>query len=194
MGAAIGGVLSYGWVRLDTESRYLVESGFSGGGVWCPDYGAVIALVGQANERGDAQALTLHRADLVLPNEKITALGRRPLRPEFASSELVDGYRTGEARDLLVGQDGRHHELRQVLELFWREGGDTGDLLRGHETGHPTQVDVADAVVAGQERGNSPECGICLCRNSVFRLSSLLGEPNNSMKPTHLLAKGVRPT
>src|SRR5579859_5034535 len=30
----IGASLGYGWVRLDTNSRYLVEPGFSGGGLW----------------------------------------------------------------------------------------------------------------------------------------------------------------
>jgi hypothetical protein len=154
----IGGVLSYGWVRLDTESRYLVESGFSGSGVWCPDYSAVIALVGHANERGDAQALTLHQTDLVLPNEKITTLTQRPLRSGFAPSELAEGCHTDQAGDLLdplAVQDGGHHELRQALELFWREAGDTDGLLRGHDlvqTGHPTQVDVADAIVAWARR------------------------------------------
>ncbi|MFN2495124.1 MAG: trypsin-like peptidase domain-containing protein [Pseudonocardiaceae bacterium] len=70
----VGASLGYGWVRLDTESRYPVEPGFSGGGLWSPDYGAVVGVVGQANDRGDAQAITLHQADGYLPAEKIRAL------------------------------------------------------------------------------------------------------------------------
>src|SRR6185437_9661564 len=34
----VGSSLSYGWVRLDTGSRYLIRPGFSGGGLWSPDY------------------------------------------------------------------------------------------------------------------------------------------------------------
>jgi hypothetical protein len=70
----VGASLGYGWVRLDTNSRYPVEPGFSGGGLWCPDYGAVVGIVGQANDRGDARAITLHQADGYLPAEKIRIL------------------------------------------------------------------------------------------------------------------------
>ncbi|MGH3614999.1 MAG: trypsin-like peptidase domain-containing protein [Pseudonocardia sp.] len=70
----VGASLGYGWVRLDSQSRYLVEPGFSGGGLWCPDYGAVVGVVGEANNRGDGRAITLHQADGYLPAEKIRAL------------------------------------------------------------------------------------------------------------------------
>ena len=66
--------LGYGWVRLDAESRYHVAPGFSGGGLWCPDYGAVVGVVGEANDRGDGRAITLHQADGCLPAEKIRLL------------------------------------------------------------------------------------------------------------------------
>jgi WD40 repeat protein len=68
----VGAALAYGWVRLDAASRYHVEPGFSGGGLWSPDYGAVVAVVGAANARGDGQAITLHQADL--PDEGLRAL------------------------------------------------------------------------------------------------------------------------
>jgi WD40 repeat protein len=70
----IGGVLGYGWVRLDTDSRYQVAKGFSGTGLWSPDYQAVIGLVGQANERGDGRAITLFQIDRCMPEEKLLAL------------------------------------------------------------------------------------------------------------------------
>ena len=72
----VGASLSYGWVRLDTSSRYLVQAGFSGGGLWSPDYGAVVGLVGQAHANGDGRAITLHQADLELPGLKLSALAR----------------------------------------------------------------------------------------------------------------------
>ena len=72
----VGASLGYGWVRLDTNSRYHVEPGFSGGGLWCADYGAVVGVVGQSNDRGDGRAITLHQADGYLPAEKIHVLGQ----------------------------------------------------------------------------------------------------------------------
>jgi hypothetical protein len=70
----VGASLGYGWVRLDADSRYHVDPGFSGGGLWCPDYGAIVGIVGQANDRGDGRAITLHLADGYLPAEKIRLL------------------------------------------------------------------------------------------------------------------------
>ena len=70
----VGASLGYGWVRLDAESRYHVAPGFSGGGLWCADYGAVVGVVGAANDRGDGRAVTLHQADGCLPAEKIRLL------------------------------------------------------------------------------------------------------------------------
>ncbi len=70
----VGASLGYGWIRLDAESRYHVESGFSGGGLWSPDYEAVVALVGEANARGDGRAITLYQADLALPGEELGTL------------------------------------------------------------------------------------------------------------------------
>src|SRR5213083_2254276 len=49
----VGASLGYGWMRLDTNSRYLVEPGFSGGGLWSRDYEAVVGVVGQAHSNGD---------------------------------------------------------------------------------------------------------------------------------------------
>ena len=72
----VGAALSYGWVRLDTESRYLIRPGFSGGGLWSPDYQAVVGIVGQAHANGDGRAITLHQADLDLPEVKLAGLAR----------------------------------------------------------------------------------------------------------------------
>ena len=72
----VGASLSYGWVRLDTGSRYLIRPGFSGGGLWSPDYEAVVGIVGQAHGNGDGRAITLHQADLELPDLKLMTLAR----------------------------------------------------------------------------------------------------------------------
>ena len=70
----VGTSLGYGWVRLDTSSRYLVERGFSGGGLWSRDYEAVVGVVGQAHANGDGRAITLHQADLYFPEQKLAVL------------------------------------------------------------------------------------------------------------------------
>ena len=70
----VGEALGHGRIRLDSDSRYLVERGFSGGGLWCGSYGAVVGVVGQANERGDGRALTFDWLDARLPTEKIRLL------------------------------------------------------------------------------------------------------------------------
>jgi Trypsin-like peptidase domain len=70
----VGAALSWGWLRLDTTSRYLVRPGFSGGGLWPPDYDAVVGVVGQAHANGDGRAITLFRADQSLPLQKLKLL------------------------------------------------------------------------------------------------------------------------
>jgi WD40 repeat protein len=74
----VGGPLAYGWIGLETRSRYVVKTGFSGAGLWSRDFNAVVGLVGQARaggERaGDAQAITVHQIDQDLPEEKLREL------------------------------------------------------------------------------------------------------------------------
>jgi hypothetical protein len=70
----VGESLAYGWVRLDASSRYTVKEGFSGAGLWSPDYAAVVAIVGQAHGNGDGRAITLHQADVCFPDAKLAML------------------------------------------------------------------------------------------------------------------------
>ena len=69
-----------GWTP---ASRYLIRPGFSGGGLWSPDYQAVVGIVGQAHANGDGRAITLYQADLDLPGGEADGrwLGGRPRRP-----------------------------------------------------------------------------------------------------------------
>ena len=70
----IGTALALGWLRLDTTSRYLIRPGFSSGGLWSPDYQAVVGLIGQAHSNGDGRAITLNEADRCLPAHKLALL------------------------------------------------------------------------------------------------------------------------
>ena len=72
---SVGESLGYGWVRLDTRSRYPVRQGFSGGGFWSERYQAVVGLVGQADpDRGDGRALSLRWVKQLLPDAGLEAL------------------------------------------------------------------------------------------------------------------------
>src|SRR6266511_4078735 len=73
----VGTPLAYGQVRLDTTSSYKVEQGFSGSGLWSPDYEAVVGLLVSVAQddthRGDGLALTLYHIDQELPELKLSA-------------------------------------------------------------------------------------------------------------------------
>ena len=70
----VGAALALGWVRLDTQSPHLARPGFSGGGLWSPDYQAVVGVVGQTHGNGEGRAVTLHQADLCFPGHQLVAL------------------------------------------------------------------------------------------------------------------------
>ncbi|MFJ5875146.1 AAA family ATPase [Streptomyces sp. NPDC093088] len=71
----VGESLAYGWIRLDTGSRYPVQGGYSGAALWSPTYQAVVGIVGQASPaNGDARALTVHQVERFLPEQKVGLL------------------------------------------------------------------------------------------------------------------------
>jgi len=72
----VGAALGLGWVRLDTPSSYQVRPGFSGAGLWSPDYQAVVGVVGRVHSNGETRAITLHQADLCLPDHQFARLAR----------------------------------------------------------------------------------------------------------------------
>jgi WD40 repeat protein/DNA-binding SARP family transcriptional activator len=72
----VGAALGLGWVRMDTASGFLVPPGFSGAGLWSPDYQAVVGVVGRARNCGEARAITLHQADLCFPDHQLARLAR----------------------------------------------------------------------------------------------------------------------
>jgi hypothetical protein len=67
-------------MRLDTGSSYAIEPGFSGGGLWAPEYDAVVGLVGQAklagDRAGDGRALTLRQIAAWLPKHGLHEAAR----------------------------------------------------------------------------------------------------------------------
>ncbi|MFI6516676.1 trypsin-like peptidase domain-containing protein [Spirillospora sp. NPDC050679] len=72
----VGAELGRGFVRLDSGDgvRYALRSGFSGSGVWSPEYQAVVAVTVEASSEGDGMAVTLHRAIACFPDAKLERL------------------------------------------------------------------------------------------------------------------------
>lgn len=74
----IGDPLSFGHVHLARQSAYGLTDGFSGGGLWCPEYQAVVGIVVSAEHggptAGNGHALTLFHADRQLPDMKLSIL------------------------------------------------------------------------------------------------------------------------
>ena len=126
----VGASLSYGWMRLDTESRYLIRPGFSGGGLWSPDYEAVVGIVGQAHASGDGRAITLHQADVDFPELKLAALASWSM--EAAGEVALTQWGWALARD---PEGVRHWQPRARgvsidSERGWRFRGRTTALTR----------------------------------------------------------------
>jgi hypothetical protein len=71
---SVGAHSGYGWVHVKAGSP--LTDGFRGAGLWCPDYEAVVGIIGEADERGEGQAITLHHADRHLPDDRIEVLTR----------------------------------------------------------------------------------------------------------------------
>ena len=96
---SVGVDAGFGMLRLDAESRYAVEAGFSGAGVWSPDHGGVVAMVcwelsdtRPDGERGDAFALSMERIVRALPDEKLGVLTSWELADASADSLLQWGW------------------------------------------------------------------------------------------------------
>jgi WD40 repeat protein len=87
----IGAPLAYGWIRLDTDtdSRYKIQRGFSGAGLWSPDYQSVIAIIGQGHTHGDGRAITMHEAIRYFPDQNLSQLSERLVPTHFGEPALT---------------------------------------------------------------------------------------------------------
>lgn len=118
---AVGAELSYGWVRIDGDSRYDVDKGFSGAGLWSTDYRAVVGVVGQAHTSGDGRCLTLKAAAKTVPGHDLTAL-TITYRLEAAGPDAVAAW----GWQLTSDPEGRRHwkprarGVTQDSEAGWR--------------------------------------------------------------------------
>jgi hypothetical protein len=70
----VGDALGDGHVRLDIEGPQHVQHGFSGGGLWSPDYEAVVGVVTHWHPNGGGVAVTMHEADRCFGEGSLAAL------------------------------------------------------------------------------------------------------------------------
>ncbi len=73
----VGAALAAGWVRIDVTSTYPIEPGFSGTGLWSPEFGAVVGIVAVHDEHRNGQALSIHRAAQCLPGHGLQELAEK---------------------------------------------------------------------------------------------------------------------
>ena len=100
----VGDTLGHGWVRLHRASPDPVEYGFSGGGLWCPDYQGVVGIVGQAKgESGGGRAMTLNEASQWFPGQDLSDLAADWERAKQDYLAACEGDRRGEPK-----RDGGH--------------------------------------------------------------------------------------
>lgn len=111
----IGATLGYGWMRLDTDSRYVVEPGFSGSGLWSPEYGAVVGLIGQARSAdrnaGDGRAMSLRQVNTWLPDLDLPRLARWTVN---ADRRTRDRWRGAARGTTAAGEPGHRFQGREA--------------------------------------------------------------------------------
>ena len=63
---------------MDTHQAaiYRLQPGFSGGGLWSPDFEAVVGMIVTADDHGNGEAISFHQIDLCFPDEKFAELTR----------------------------------------------------------------------------------------------------------------------
>lgn len=122
----VTGESGLGWVRLDPAPRYKLQRGFSGSGVWIPDYGAVVGIIGQADNNGGGRAILLDRLVDGLPSEALGNLTDWPTPGLARRYTRLGGW-----------TNARHTELSANWNLRARGASssqqDTGDRFCGRE-------------------------------------------------------------
>ena len=114
---SVGDTLASGWVRLHRISPDPVEYGFSGGGLWCPDYQGVVGIVGQAKgESGGGRAMTLYHASQWFPGQDLASLAERYLPPAEDDISQVEP----EIAELLARLDEVPDAMAIIREVFDR--------------------------------------------------------------------------
>ena len=100
----VGAALAAGWVRIDVTSAYPIEPGFSGAGLWSPEFDAVVGIVAVYDEHRNGQALTIYQAANYLPGH-----GLRELAEESRATDSGEVALTAWGWTLAEDPEGRRH-------------------------------------------------------------------------------------
>ncbi|MGI5404716.1 trypsin-like peptidase domain-containing protein [Streptomyces sp. CA-135486] len=136
----VGAELGYGALRLDTESTFAVEPGYSGAGLWSPDYKAVVGMVGKASAGSKAAtALSMSWIDRCLPEQKIRSLAER-WRVQDAGEAALAAWGWSLQHDPEAGRHWRPRARGVSVDS------ERGFRFRGRETALRTVIDWISAA------------------------------------------------
>ena len=172
----VGADLTYGWVRVDgeRESRYHVEPGFSGAGLWSPDYEAVVGLLGQAHRNGDGRGFLLHAAASVLEDDDlVTLIESGPVAAAGVDAALSWGW------ELATDPEGRRHWRPRARGVIGDAEG--GFRFRGR------RVALTEIVGWLTTKPREPARPVAAAGATELRKPTELLEPTEPLEPTELL-------
>jgi WD40 repeat protein len=181
----VGEALATGVIRLDTRSRYGAAAGFSGAGLWCDDYRAVVAIVSHSSpQRGDGQAITLHEIDCCLPELNLRRLaGKWSIGDAgdvaLAAWEMKQGHRfwgRSEALARIRGWLDQEHPDRRVLVVTGRPGSGKSAVLGR------IIADAAHGSGAGGPRG-SVACAVYAQGKTALKVAAEMAQAASAKLP-----------
>ena len=110
------------WLWSDARAPYRLGPGFSGTGLWSPEYQAVIGLVCQADDLGDGQVIPLFHVDRCLPGERLLELAAWSAEQADEAALAAWGWEPG------TGPAGARHRRPRARDAI---GGGRGHRFRG---------------------------------------------------------------
>ncbi|GAA2213427.1 hypothetical protein GCM10009850_088890 [Nonomuraea monospora] len=169
-GGRVDETLGYGSIRLATESASPLASGFSGGGVWSPEYEAVVAVVSDSRAvSGGGRAITLFEADRRFPGQRL----RR----------LADSWSTEQAGQLALASWGWTLRADPEGRRHWRPRarGVSVDTERGHRFRGRTAA--LKAITAWLDRDEPDQRVLVVTGSPGVGKSAVLGRVVTSADP-----------
>ncbi|TYB67701.1 hypothetical protein FXF51_13025 [Nonomuraea sp. PA05] len=169
-GGKVDETLGYGSIRLATESASPLASGFSGGGLWSPDYEAVVAVVSDSRAvSGGGRAITLFEADRCFPGQRL----RR----------LADSWSTEQAGQLALASWGWTLRTDPEGRRHWRPRarGVSVDTERGHR--FRGRAAALKAITAWLDRDEPDQRVLVVTGSPGVGKSAVLGRVVTSADP-----------
>lgn len=122
--------VAHGQIKLRTTSEDRVDSGFSGAGIWCAPYDAVVGLITRADHAGgNVRAITLWYAARILPGAGLEEAADR-LAPEASGEAALTEWGWTLARDT----EAAAHWIPRARGGALTRHARPADLFRGRRT------------------------------------------------------------